>query len=66
MSDIPQQNPFEYQRKQALELYENMVKECHQWSSFIQRAIESYNPDLQAQLSELKARENELILKHTQ
>ena len=35
-------NPWEDQRKAALELYEEMCAKSHHWSSFIQRAIEAY------------------------
>lgn len=38
-------NPFEDQRKQALALYEEMCSKCHHWSGFIQKAIESYDPE---------------------
>lgn len=37
-------NPIEDQRKAALKHYEEASAAIHHWSSFVQRAIETYNP----------------------
>lgn len=39
-------NPFEDQRRGALEHYLEVSSKAHHWSSFVERAIREYTPDL--------------------
>lgn len=49
MIEQPIKTPFDDLKKQALEHYEELATKAHHWNSFVQKAIEAYNPEAQEQ-----------------